>query len=150
MELCASAVHTERLLPVVVVTGTLKETQKSCQAEQTSSPSLILWNLSSAWRTEEQHQNPMGWLLTSAFPVPAPRGLRKALQVALWNCVHQSQGSYKAVLFLSFKQPTHLIYLHWLQIWLASLLTVYQSMIQADEMNRNKEVWKYSKMNYLS
>lgn len=76
--------------------------------------------------------------------------LRKALQVALWDCVHQSQGSDKVLLFLSFKQRTYLIYLHWLQIWLASMLTVYQNLIKADETNRNKEVGKYLKMNHLS
>lgn len=51
----------------------------------------------------------------------------------------------KSSSLLSFKQSTYFIYLLWLWIWLVSMLMVYQNLIRADEMNRNKEVLKYLK-----
>jgi len=44
---CTSAECTQRLLPLVLVAGALKETPKSCHAEQTSS--LTVGNLSHDW-----------------------------------------------------------------------------------------------------
>lgn len=135
--------------PVVVATGTLKETQKRCQADK---PHLLLsfcgiylipGGLKSSTKIQGDGCSPLPF---QCLLQEAPKGFASAL----WNCVHQSQGSDQVLLFLSFKQPTCLIYLHWLQIWLARMLTEYQNLITADEMNRNKEVWKYLKINHLS
>lgn len=103
-------------------------------------------NLSCVWGTEEQNQEPEGWLLTSAFPVAA---LGRAARLCKSETVCARARDRDKVPLSPFVSTIHLLHIFALIVDLVSMLMVYQNLIRADEMNRNK-VLKYLKMNHLS